>query len=64
MQKISCNEPATIPTTTISESSEEASSPTKLLDPQTIFPRLNNNQFIVAATLHKAVDARKKGIVV
>lgn len=62
MQKISCNEPATIPTTTISESSEEASSPTKLLDPQTIFPRLNNNQFIVAATLHNSVDMLEKRV--
>ena len=34
-----------------------ASSPTLLLDPQTIFSLLNRNQFIVAATLHKAVDA-------
>ena len=52
-----CNESATIPTTTImSESSEEATSPTQLLDPQTMLPYLNKNQFKVAATLHK-VDA-------
>ena len=57
MRKFSCNEPATIPTTTISESSEEASSPTQLLYPQTNFPRFNQNQLIVAATLYKAVDA-------
>ena len=58
-----CNESATIPTTTIiSESSEEASSPTQLLDPQTIFPRLNNNQFIVAATLHNSVDMLEKRV--
>ena len=51
-----CNESATIPTTIMSESSEEATSPTQLLDPQTMLPRSNKNQFIVAATLHK-VDA-------
>ena len=52
-----CNESATIPTTTImSESSEEATSPQQLLDPQTMLPRSNKNQFIVAATIHK-VDA-------
>ena len=48
-----CNEPATIPTTTImSESSEEATSPTQLINPETMLPRSNKDQFIVAATLH------------
>ena len=42
--------------TLLSESSEEPSSPQKLLDPQTMLPRTNKNQFIVAATIHK-VDA-------
>ena len=44
--------------TLLSESSEEASSlpPQALLDPQTMLPRTNKNQFIVAATIHK-VDA-------
>ena len=52
-----CNESATIPTTTImSESSEEATSPTQLLDPQTMLPRSNKNQFILAATL-QTIDA-------
>ena len=57
VRKISCNEPAAIPTTTImSESSEEATSPQQLLDPQTMLPCSNKNQFIVAATILK-VDA-------
>ena len=52
-----CNESATIPTTAImSESSEEATSPTQLINPETMLPRSNKDQFIVAATLHK-VDA-------
>ena len=60
MRKFSCNEPATIPTTTtISESSEEASSPTQLLYPQTNFPRFNQNQLIVAATLQKQLVLEK-----
>ncbi len=40
----------------MSESSEDSPSHTQLLDPQTMLPRPNNNQFIVAATVHK-VDA-------
>ena len=49
-----CNESATIPATTImSESIEEPSSPTH---PQTMLPRSNKNQFILAATL-QTIDA-------
>jgi hypothetical protein len=57
VRKNPCNETSAIPTSTImSESSEEATSPQQLLDPQTMLPRSNKNQFIVAATIHK-VDA-------
>ena len=57
VRKNPCNETSAIPKTTImSESSEEATSPQQLLDPQTMLPRSNKNQFIVAATIHK-VDA-------
>ena len=57
-----CNESATIPTTTImSESSEEATSPQQLLDPQTMLPRSNKNQFILAATLQKKLMLERKG---
>ena len=57
VRKNPCNETSAIPTTTLmSESSEEATSPQQLLDPQTMLPRSNKNQFIVAATIHK-VDA-------
>ena len=41
--------------TLLSESSEEATNSTQLLDPQTMLPRSNKNQFIVAATVH--IDA-------
>ena len=60
LQKQPCNETSTAITTSptlLSESSGEATSPPKsLLDPQTMLPRTNKNQFIVAATIHK-VDA-------
>ena len=56
VRKNPCNETSAIPKTIMSESSEEATSPQQLLDPQTMLPRSNKNQFIVAATIHK-VDA-------
>ena len=60
LRKQPCNETSAAITTSptlLSESSEEASfQPQALLDPQTMLPRTNKNQFIVAATIHK-VDA-------